>query len=822
MPTFRFVRDRLAVDDTLVARLERSGIRPQPGDTLVLAARHCTLASLSSDFDYVILADELVPAVMSITLPAKREPAPTVRIFAHSIAAPLSIMVLALSGARGAPGEDGADGERIRPDKPPLLPGQDGGDGQPGGRGARGGTIAISFAAAPTAPTAAAPGGDGGPGGPGGKGGKGGPPGEPGEQGPDGRNGPAGTVSVNHVAREEVFQAVGRDVLEDWSRYRTDVGEYHFRRFDPASQLLALEEFRSALELDPANTRAATLRQRLLLQQTPGGVSRDLDVSPVYRDISQSLLGEVQLVLSEFLGVLGTATQAQLAAATRDTLSLVLEQLEHRLAEAQLDVVSAESGVAVADAERQTLKTQIDGLEDQIQALRDKRLSLLETVATLGDIGAALGGLASGAAAIVAIKDALAATEGETGLSKVLRFLADGKEIPFDSDAIDGMSQLVTGAGTGLVGLGKAYGELSRSNAEPLIKQLAMQKATLTLQLMVSDLRGRQARDQLMAAQVRVANYDAEVRSATTLVARWQGTVEEVARGLEVLLEMARALTDLVAEHVFIALRALEIYQLDDVSDIRFDYGRLHPDDDEDLTSDPRTRVQRCLQSVNQLPLDVITWNDIFVALNVAQTAGFDVVHPNIEVVIDDPAALAELRAGRGLKFSVGIGPSPASATIPDAIFELKVDNLTLDLVGASASAAALVWVSHSGHWIMARRPTPAAPNPRDVEFTLFPHVEAFNVRSGSGTLSAAIPARPQSNVEPGPPFSFWGRGARADWTLFADRSATALDLTGLSAIRFTIGCIGLVSQGTVVPQLLRVRPEALVLGPDAVLPVPA
>jgi hypothetical protein len=218
------------------------------------------------------------------------------------------------------------------------------------------------------------------------------------------------------------------------------------------------------------------------------------------------------------------------------------------------------------------------------------------------------------------------------------------------------------------------------------------------------------------------------------------------------------------------------------------------------------------LQSVSGLPTDVITWNNIFIQLNEAQAAGFDVVHPVIEVVIDDPAALNPLRHGAGVQFSVGIGPGPVRATIPANIFELKVDNLNLELVGASATGAALMWVRHAGHWIMARRHAADLPAPPDIEFTLSPHIEAFNFRFGTGTLSAAIPTQPPSNVDPGPPFSFWGRGALADWSIFADPSATALDLDALTAVKFSIGCIGLVPRGAVVPSILRLTPHVSAL----------
>jgi hypothetical protein len=93
----------------------------------------------------------------------------------------------------------------------------------------------------------------------------------------------------------------------------------------------------------------------------------------------------------------------------------------------------------------------------------------------------------------------------------------------------------------------------------------------------------------------------------------------------------------------------------------------------------------------------------------------------------------------------------------------------------------------------------------------LFSHIEAFNVAAGSN-LIAAIPAQPQSSVEPGPPFSFWGRGALADWTLFTDQSATALNLSGLSEVRIAIGCIGLVAHGAVAPATLRIAPTPTLL----------
>ena len=815
--TIHFFRDSLTLDDTLFERLAKAGIETHPGDTLVLGAANCTLTSLSPAFSYVILADTLTTGPSPIALSAPGDPAPAVSVFANSIVGALDITVTGVAGPDGEPGAKGDDGDIITDPngKPVILPGSDGEPGGDGADGGAGGTVTIRFASAASLPTASAPGGAAGKGGPGGAGGSGKPPGKPGRAGKPGKQGPAGTVSVAEVPAGQVFQGVDPDTLAGWSGYRTEVGEFLFRRFDPSSQLQALAEFDAALQLDPGNARAATLRQRLIQQQTPGGVSRDLDMAPDVKDVSAGLLGETQLVLSEFLAVQATATQEEIAAAAKDQLSLVLRQLADRMAEARLDVVSAGDGVRVADAEKNMFSTQITNLQTQIFDLRHKKLSLGEMVTTLGAVVEGVTAVASGVGAIVSIPGALAAVDNpESGLTKVLKFLVDGKSFWDDKDVGGNLSDLMKGGKDAITNFNKVYEELSLSNNDTATKQLAIQMASLNMQLMVANLRGQQARDQLVAAQARVTDYAAEIQVANGMLGSWTATKAFLDAALGVLLNVARELADLVAEDVFIARRALEIYQLEDASTVRFDYGLLHPDVDHDLATDPLKRVQLSLQSVSALPTDVITWNNIFVHLNAAQTAGFDVVHPVIEVVIDDPTALDQLRRGEGLRFSVGIGPTPATATIPASILELKVGSLDLELIGASATGSALLWVQHSGHWIMARRPSPTVPNPPDVEFALFPHVEAFNLRAGTGALSAAIPAQPQSNVDPGPPFSFWGRGALADWTLFTDASATALDLSGLSAITFRIGCIGLVAQGTVVPPVLHLRPEPVPVSP--------
>jgi hypothetical protein len=277
-------------------------------------------------------------------------------------------------------------------------------------------------------------------------------------------------------------------------------------------------------------------------------------------------------------------------------------------------------------------------------------------------------------------------------------------------------------------------------------------------------------------------------------------TADYLAQVVDSFIASARQLVDIVAEDAFLARRALEIYELDYASDLRFSYGYLHPDDECSLSL--LQRVISCQTSVASLAPSVLSWNDVFTRLNVAQAAGFDVVHPAIIVSITDPTVLVHLATGGGLEFSIDVADTPSS------IFELKVNSLEIELDSASASAPVSFWIEHSGHWKMVPRP----PNQTIVEFSLYPHVEIFTCKAGTGMLSASIPAQPQTSTQPGPPFAFWGRGVITEFRIFPDASAQNLDLSHLKALTVSINCIGFLTQAAALPAATTVRPPARLL----------
>ena len=102
-------------------------------------------------------------------------------------------------------------------------------------------------------------------------------------------------------------------------------------------------------------------------------------------------------------------------------------------------------------------------------------------------------------------------------------------------------------------------------------------------------------------------------------------------------------------------------------------------------------------------------------------------------------------------------------ADLPSDMYELKAGGISLDLIGVAAAGPFPLWAEHSGVWKMIRR-----TDQKMVDFNLFAHREIFNCRPSTGKISAVIPENPQSPAEPGPPFSFWGRGIAATWRIYS------------------------------------------------------
>jgi hypothetical protein len=95
---------------------------------------------------------------------------------------------------------------------------------------------------------------------------------------------------------------------------------------------------------------------------------------------------------------------------------------------------------------------------------------------------------------------------------------------------------------------------------------------------------------------------------------------------------------------------------------------------------------------------------------------------------------------------------------------------------------------------------------------SLRPRSDVLAFGAGDGTLTASLPAHPQSSAEKGPPFPFWGRGVASTFRLQVAQPSS-LDLTRLGAIHVRLDCLGFAPQGAgTQPGVQTIRPDVQLL----------
>jgi hypothetical protein len=556
--------------------------------------------------------------------------------------------------------------------------------------------------------------------------------------------------------------------------------------------LAALNEAGEALALNPADAEAAIVQSRIIQRQIPSGLPRDLDIAPDYPALSANLPAEIAIVQNAFQAFVSVTTLETIADALREQLRVLRMQLENRTEEAQADVVIANGDVAIAQAEKVNIQKQIDLLQKDIEAAQNQSFSLGGFLTTVGTIAVGIAGMASGPGAIISIAAGIASLNNIAGTSAnvgiLIGELGNAAKDPKNKTKLEQDVANVTGMGGDLkdlisgtkdvISFVKVISDLDAAISgqnQSQVGKLLREKAKLTRDQMVASMRERQAKARVAAAEMRVANLLSEMVHIDDRLAHWSTEITVLNAAANLLIRAARQVVDMVMDDVFLAQRAREIYQLEGTPNLRFDFGYLHPDLERSLS--PALRAAATLASLSGMPLQILAWNQMFQQLNSAQI-GFDVIHPQLSVTITDPAQLQAFAGGSALRVTIGL------ESVPNGMFELKANALSLQLNRAVTSQSANIWVTHSGEWAMNRRTDGSV-----TTMLLRPRREVFAIGAGSGVLRASIPANPQSNSEAGPPFSFWGRGAATTFTLELVQPST-LDLGQLTAIHVTVDCI--------------------------------
>lgn len=806
-----FYRDRIVLNNDFKNRTKLDTI--PMGTTLLLAAREFSVDGtfVLDGRNLVLLADRFDGSRGAIQVKSLPDgsPGPKVTVVCRELAG----VNITSTGGIGLEGDPGAPGKEGRPGRPAALPFKPGGPGGPGGKGRTGGrgnvggsggeiTLVYMEDNVPGGFNAASlqvpggPGGSGGPGGPGGPGGEGGP-GEPdgptGPDGPEGDTGPIGptglpgSVQTSQVAEAEYWQAL-LPLADQWAGYRLRMAEYYFRAYNPSGLPtsgyldLALSELNAVLQLDPQNVQAAIYKNQLLNNQNVLGLARDIDIIPDFEYYEQVVTQYGPLVLNLFNSasdlLIGNLTLDQM----RQTLTREIAHIQGLLLALEAERSAAERGKLAADAEQQMAITRINDIQSRIEArreeLEDKRVSWSDVlgfgglVVFTGIIALATGG--SGAAMLVAfLPDVLSLTGGdslpfsEKDREDVLDKARGLKEYEAAKNNLPGSIMPV------VLSFAKMIKDLNDAQGDAEMIKLLKESVELTHARLLARLHNEQANFTLQAVTLKLEQAMRDLELARSQLG---GLVTDLAFLEQValtLIRSAQGYMDILVKYAFFAARSLEIYTLADLSDeIRYDYGYIHPDIEQDYQDRllPLAQLIGAYQTSWSRFVDIVNYRNSYDNY----FGSSNKVNDKVFLSFTDPRLLAQFRQVPNLLVTVDL------QYLPPTRYEAKIEYVLLSLTGATANVPAIsCLVEHSGRFTTRKR------DETTMSLILRPRPTVVQTaKTGLTYTGVRIGTSPRD-------LGFWGRGVATTWNVSIEPDEMArrqIDLSGLSAIEIEIG----------------------------------
>jgi hypothetical protein len=716
-----------------------------------------------------------------------------------------------------------------------------GGNGGPGGKGAAGGAITVRYVSKEGEFTINGKGGAGGKGGAAGAAGKGGAaagkclagkPGKPGKEGPDGAPGDQGKVVASALTERAWWTAaaeiLGEGVSRSWINYRTRVGDYRFRTYNPGDSgsdharrrvtgltgltvgravlTLAGNEFKAARLLaagagarDEAK-RAATLLGYLDKGLTPVGIGYQQDLRPdfsFYEDFitdyqgrKDALFGEtLQLLLdikntadkSKLAGALRSHAQGMSVAAEKDSLHAsneqnvsqnVLEQAKNRLLAIQAELQ------AIKDAKER---------EDAEISFGDVVIGVVEVVGAVVAIAGAAFTAAQSVTAYIALIGTVASTAAAAAeAANEIDALVDLKD-PFDPQPTP-KAKALTGDLTQaiehtrkLVDKGKAVVQLFEGESDDEYyekeRELLIRAFDATVEVNLRTIDVEQAKLAAESAKQKWDVYRSDTESLQDLASGFEKDMAVLVRVAGTLIRQFQTYVDHFIAYGFRRALAFDRYTLAPASQsearrFEFDYGYVHPDKEEHAYSALRRNDgSRVLQLLD----DYVTSLSSFEPANLRKdyddywnTLSFGGHHT---VSVTDPAVLKSLAGSGSATFQVTLAEFGEHT-------ELKIGQVGVALIGARTS-----------------------PNHTWVQVNLDHLGPEMNVRKNGTEVTIDAPRRYESvaaqigEIDPQglddlEKQQFWGRSPAARWRIGITPEAAAqagLDLSALTEIQLAV-----------------------------------
>jgi hypothetical protein len=230
---------------------------------------------------------------------------------------------------------------------------------------------------------------------------------------------------------------------------------------------------------------------------------------------------------------------------------------------------------------------------------------------------------------------------------------------------------------------------------------------------------------------------------------------------------------DILIKYAFFAVRSLEIYTLDNLSnEIHTDYGYIHPDMEQDFQD-------RLLPLAQLIGAYQTSWGRFVGILNFRNSydnyfSSGNKVNDKVFLTFTDPALLTQFRESPDLLLTVDL------QDIPPTRFEAKASYVKLSLTGTTANVPAIsCLVEHGGRFTTRKR------DGSTVSLILKPRPSVVQTaKTGITYTGVRIGDSPDD-------LSFWGRGVATTWNVSIEpdeMTRRQIDLSGLSAIEFEIG----------------------------------
>ncbi|MGQ0778600.1 MAG: hypothetical protein ACT4NY_30010 [Pseudonocardiales bacterium] len=767
---------------------------------------------------------------------SKGNSAHPITLIARKILSPWLLYTKGGNGRSGGNAGNGGDGGdilyysadeqdwTIKPNERPK--GGAGGNGGNAGKAGNGANITIKYVTSQLGFCFA----EGGVAGIGGKKGIGGlsggePPLTPAPSGKAGISTPAGvngTVTQTQLSSDAWWAAaVGTlpvPVLQGWADHWERVGEYRFRKYiqaNPATKPLrdsAVEDFASVLLLRPNSPRAQRFKDYLKEGLTPLGLPYDYDLKPKI-DLFEEFLTDYGVhrnwLFDQFKSFL-------LRAGDNNQKKAIITSQINFYADYETAMIK-DRAAAVSDAAE--AQTRFDYAVKKSQALTERLNQLSEArknePMSIGDyftiIGAVVGAVVSVATAAISLGTsligaggALAALASLGGLASSTAALTKANDLVNNSDPT---TPSLTDQGKALIGsiqdvvkntkqfLNKAQAVHDLINAiiegepdapEP---QILAQQVEAAFEVTMARFGVTRSALAMQGAELKVQAYQNGKAGLAGIHGDLSANERELSKVARMLLRQFQIYNDLFfIRYQFYVNRAFDLYTLPaqpKTRATRFDFGYVHPDEEEDTFAALERSDGSAAQRITMLLGACLTSQLYNLPGKTKDEYNAYILDSDMDSAekiwsITSPSVLNALRTTGAVTFQTSFSDLDDDFGQPA---ELKIQQIGVALVGARNKMhpnqkLVKVVVTHTGQELNRRRGNNAA-----ISILAPPRHDTVSAKlDGIDLVDLASAITPQEEPDS------WGRSPITTWRIaIASQTASELDLSELSEVQFGV-----------------------------------